>query len=49
MGGVEKGDAVALDEMGDADGDPAAGTVQWITPPVAGQVTLTGYMSISPC
>lgn len=47
--GVEEDDAVALNEMVDADGDPAAGTVQWSTPPVAGQVVLTWYMPINPC
>jgi prepilin-type N-terminal cleavage/methylation domain-containing protein len=46
---VEVGDAVALDEMVDADGDPNAGTIRWTTPPVGGQVTLTWYIPITPC
>lgn len=46
---VEVGDAMALDDMVDADGDAAGGTIQWTTPPVGGQVTLTWYIPITPC
>jgi len=46
---VEVGDAMALDDMVDADGDPNAGTIQWSTPPVGGVVTLTWYLPITPC
>ncbi len=46
---VEVGDASALDDMVDGDGDANAGTVRWTTPPVGGQVTLTWFIPITPC
>lgn len=46
---VEEADALALDDMVDADGDPNAGTVQWTTPPVGGAVVVRWYMPITPC
>jgi prepilin-type N-terminal cleavage/methylation domain-containing protein len=46
---VEIGDARALDDVVDADGDPNAGTVRWTTPPVGGVVMLTWYLPITSC
>ena len=46
---VEVGDAMALDDMVDADGSSTQGTIRWTTPPAGGQVTLTWFIPITTC